>query len=44
VLAWDVVVDTLSEDEYDPKNDVGLSTAHLVGSSLNQGVVFIEKT
>ncbi|KAF7338262.1 hypothetical protein MVEN_02051500 [Mycena venus] len=29
VLAWDVIVDTLAEDEYDPKNDVGLTTAHL---------------
>ncbi|KAJ6596919.1 hypothetical protein DFH09DRAFT_972654 [Mycena vulgaris] len=30
VLAWDVVIDTLSEDEYDQKNnDIGLSTAHL---------------
>ncbi|KAJ7774577.1 hypothetical protein DFH07DRAFT_865871 [Mycena maculata] len=30
VLAWDVVIVTLSEDEYDHKNnDIGLSTAHL---------------
>ncbi|KAJ7449837.1 hypothetical protein FB451DRAFT_1286715 [Mycena latifolia] len=30
VLAWDVVIETLSEDEYDQKNnDIGLSTAHL---------------
>ncbi|KAJ7111596.1 hypothetical protein C8R43DRAFT_935944 [Mycena crocata] len=30
VLAWNVIIDTLSEDEYDQKNNnVGLSTAHL---------------
>lgn len=29
VLAWDVIIDTLSEDEYDAKNDVNLATAHL---------------
>lgn len=30
VLAWDVIIDTLSEDEYDQRNnDVALSTAHL---------------
>ncbi|KAK7020581.1 hypothetical protein R3P38DRAFT_3272569 [Favolaschia claudopus] len=29
VLTWDVIIDTLSEDEYDQKNGIGLSTAHL---------------
>ncbi|KAJ7632645.1 hypothetical protein FB45DRAFT_913016 [Roridomyces roridus] len=28
-LAWDVIIDTLAEDEYDPKHEVVLSTARL---------------
>ncbi|KAJ6502509.1 hypothetical protein C8R45DRAFT_976826 [Mycena sanguinolenta] len=46
VLAWDVVVDTLSEDEYDHKNDVGLSTAHLslYGLSSSKDVEGVQST
>ncbi|KAF7363482.1 hypothetical protein MSAN_01004100 [Mycena sanguinolenta] len=46
VLAWDVIVDTLSEDEYDPKNDVGLSTAHLslYGLSSSKDVEGVQST
>ncbi|KAJ7452375.1 hypothetical protein B0H11DRAFT_2327847, partial [Mycena galericulata] len=47
VLAWDVVIDTLSEDEYDQRNnDVGLPTAHvsLYGLSSSKDEAGIQST
>ncbi|KAJ7109404.1 hypothetical protein C8R44DRAFT_286771 [Mycena epipterygia] len=48
VLAWDVVIDTLSEDDFDQKNnvDTGLSTAHLslYGLSSSKDVVGVQSS
>ncbi|KAK7019346.1 hypothetical protein R3P38DRAFT_2978554 [Favolaschia claudopus] len=46
VLTWDVIIDTLSEDEYDQKNGIGLSTAHLslYGLSSSRDVEGVQST
>ncbi|KAJ7685226.1 hypothetical protein DFH06DRAFT_1157872 [Mycena polygramma] len=46
VLSWDVIIHTLSEDEYDPKNGGGLSTAHisLYGLSSSKDVVGVQSS
>ncbi|KAJ7774854.1 hypothetical protein B0H16DRAFT_1508657 [Mycena metata] len=47
VLEWDVIIDTLSEDEYDQKNhEAGPTTAHLslYGLASSKGEVGVQST